>query len=270
MVKVMSKPINEPILRQATATLIKEVILSPPNSLGLVGPNGIGRKTLAQWIIRNIVGDPNLILEENQYCKLIGTENDISIKIEQIKPILEFVKLKTTGNNSLRRFVVIEDADMLTDDAQNSLLQLLEEPPVDTMIILLIQSMQEILPTIISRLQIITVKKPSKDQIRARFDINLKDFDRMYALADGLPGLLQSIVDDPTNHSLVTSLAQVRALLSKTTFERLVTINELSSDKKTAKDLLDVLTRLSKISIDSATKKGNAKLTLTDLFLNLV
>jgi len=292
----MPKAINEPILHHTTATLIKEVISSPPNSLGLVGPSGIGRKTLAQWIIRNIVGDPNLILEENQYCMLIGTENKISIKIEQIKSINEFVKLKTTGKNSLRRFVVIEDADLLTQDAQNALLRLLEEPPLDTMIILLIQNLQEILPTILSRLQTISVKKPSKDQIKAGFDINPKDFDRIYALADGLPGLLQSISDDPDNHSLVTSFARVRELLSKTTFERLVTINELSSDKKTTKDLLDVLTRLSKISIDSAAKKGddvaadkwlkiltgsvdaraaldrnaNAKLTLTDLFLNLV
>jgi len=72
------------------------------------------------------------------------------------------VKLKTAGKNNLRRFVIIEDADLLTDDAQNSLLQLLEEPPIDTMIILLIQNLQEILPTILSRLQIISVKKPSK------------------------------------------------------------------------------------------------------------
>jgi DNA polymerase-3 subunit delta' len=292
----MSKSINEPILHPSTASLINEVIASPPNSLGLVGPSGIGRKTLAQWIIRNIVGDPDLILEANQYCKLIGTENNISIKIEQIKPILEFVKLKTAGKNNLRRFVIIEDADLLTDDAQNSLLQLLEEPPIDTMIILLIQNLQEILPTILSRLQIISVKKPSKEQIKSVFNIDSKEFDKLYVLADGLPGLLQAIIDDPDNHTLIISLDVVRGLLTKTTFERLTTVNELSTDKIATKNLLDVLTRLSKVSIDSAVKKGdevaadkwlkiltgsvyakaalnrnaNAKLTLTDLFLNLV
>jgi DNA polymerase-3 subunit delta' len=253
----MSKSINEPILHPSTASLINEVIASPPNSLGLVGPSGIGRKTLAQWIIRNIVGDPDLILEANQYCKLIGTENNISIKIEQIKPILEFVKLKTAGKNNLRRFVIIEDADLLTDDAQNSLLQLLEEPPIDTMIILLIQNLQEILPTILSRLQIISVKKPSKEQIKSVFNIDSKEFDKLYVLADGLPGLLQAIIDDPDNHTLIISLDVVRGLLTKTTFERLTTVNELSTDKIATKNLLDVLTRLSKVSIDSAVKKGD-------------
>jgi len=128
------------------------------------------------------------------------------------------------------------------------------------------------------------------------FNIDSKEFDKLYVLADGLPGLLQAIIDDPDNHTLIISLDVVRGLLTKTTFERLTTVNELSTDKIATKNLLDVLTRLSKVSIDSAVKKGdevaadkwlkilagsvyakaalnrnaNAKLTLTDLFLNLV
>jgi hypothetical protein len=164
------------------------------------------------------------------------------------------------------------------------------------MIILLIENPNEILPTVMSRLQIISVKRPSKDQIKAAFDVPPKDFDRLYSIADGLPGTLVSIQENPDNHRLILALAKARELLAKTTFQRLTTINELSSDKKATKDLLDVLARLSKLSIDNAVKKGdeatankwlkileasvsakealnrnaNTKLTLTDLFLNLV
>jgi ABC-type protease/lipase transport system fused ATPase/permease subunit len=73
----MAKSDQEPVLHPATASLIKEVIATPPNSLGIVGPSGIGRRTLAQWIIRNIVGNPKLELDDNQYTKLIVTENGI-------------------------------------------------------------------------------------------------------------------------------------------------------------------------------------------------
>lgn len=292
----MPQSIQEPIMNPATAAKIKEVIATPPNSLGLVGPTGIGRKTLAQWIVRNIVDDPKLNLDDNQYCKVISTENNISIKDEQIEVINDFVKLKTLGKNNLRRFIVIDGADLLTVWSQNRLLRLLEEPPLDTMLILLIDNPKEMLPTVLSRLQIISVKKPSKEQIKNKFDISPKDFDRLYAMSDGLPGLLQSVSEDPDNHELMLALAKVRDLLTKTTFQRLTTINELSSDKIATKNLLDVLTRLSKVSMDSAvknddevavdkwlkilagsvnakealSKNANVKLTLTDLFLNLV
>jgi DNA polymerase-3 subunit delta' len=282
-------------MHPSTAKLLQEVIVAPPNSLGLIGSRGIGRTTLAQWLISNIAGDPTLQLENNQYCKLIVTENSISIKIDQIQTIHEFVKLKTIGKNDLRRFVIIENADLMTPDAQNSLLRLLEEPPLDTMIILTIENPQNIFPTVLSRIQTISIKKPSKDQLRGKFDITPTEFDKLYILADGLPGLLRSIKADD-NHPLIIALEKVRSLLSKKTYERLLDVNELSVDKSETKILLDVLSRMSKVSIDSAVKKGdevsvdrwlkilevsvkakdvldrnaNAKLTLTDLCLNLV
>ncbi len=292
----MADTLAEPVMNPATASQLKDVIAAPPNSIGLIGLAGIGRRTLAQWVIRSIVGDPKLVLDDNQYCKLIATKNNISIKDDQIKEIHDFVKLKTLGKKNLRRFVVIEGADLLTDKAQGRLLNLLEEPPLDTMIILLIENTTNFLTTVLSRIQLISVKKPSKEQLKSKFDINPKDFDKLYVLADGLPGLLQSILDDPDNHTLILSLDKVRNLLAKTTYERLISVNELSTDKNEVKILLDVMGRLSKVSIDAAVNKGderaadrwlkilersakakaalnanaNAKLTLTDLFLNLV
>jgi len=293
---MVAKSITQPIMHPATAGQLQSIIESPPNSLGLIGQTGIGRATLAEWLIRTIFDDPNLKLDNSQYSKLIVTDNNISIKIEQIHSINDFVKLKTSGSNAYRRFVVIDNADLMTPDAQNALLKLLEEPPKDTMIILTIENQENILPTVLSRIQIVTVRKPSKQQLQAHFDIASKDFDRLYILSDGLPGLLKSINDDPDDHPLIIALDKVRSLLSKKSYDRLISVNELSAEKSETKILLDVLGRMAKISINSAVAKNdgvstdrwlkilavstkarealnlnaNAKLTLTDLFLNLV
>jgi DNA polymerase-3 subunit delta' len=287
---------TDPIMHPVTKSLLLDVIAQPPNSLGLIGNSGLGRKTLAQWLIRNITNNPKIQLDDSQFTKLIVTDNNISIKIEQIHEINNFVKLKTTGTNDRRRFVVIDSADLLTDDAQNALLKLLEEPPLDTMIILTIENPENILPTVMSRIQAIPIKKPSKDQLKDQFGIATKDFDRLYVIADGLPGLLQSIQTDPDNHPLIVALQKVRSLLAKKTYDRLISVNELTVDKNETKILLDVLVRLAKVSINSSVNKAdelsadkwlkilnasvrarealglnaNPKLTLTDLFLNLV
>jgi len=292
----MVKTLSDPIIHPVTKSLLQEVLEQPPNSLGLMGTSGIGRKTIAQWLIRKITNNPKIDLGDSQFTKLIVSENNISIKIEQIHEINNFVKLKTAGTNDHRRFVVIDNADLLTDDAQNALLSLLEEPPLDTMIILTIENPENILPTVLSRIQTISIKKPTRDQLKGQFGIETKDFDRLYALTDGLPGLLQSIQDDPDNHPLTVALEKARDLLAKKTYDRLISINELTSDKNETKILLDVLVRLSKVSINTSVNKSdqlsadkwlkilsasvdarealrlnaNPKLTLTDLFLNLV
>ena len=54
--------------------------------------------------------------------------------------------------------VVLEDAGILTPEAQNALLKTLEEPPADALIILAASSDAQFLPTILSRCQIINLE----------------------------------------------------------------------------------------------------------------
>ena len=51
--------------------------------------------------------------------------------------------------------VIIEDAQLLTPEAQNALLKVLEEPPANTYIIMGTDTKDSLLPTILSRCQII-------------------------------------------------------------------------------------------------------------------
>jgi DNA polymerase-3 subunit delta' len=72
-----------------------------------------------------------------------------SIKIDQIRSLKEFAYVKPAL--SQRKVILIEETHLLTREAGNSLLKVLEEPPEDTHFILTSEKKESILPTILSR-----------------------------------------------------------------------------------------------------------------------
>lgn len=61
------------------------------------------------------------------------------------------------------KFGVVEYADRMNTSAQNALLKTLEEPPADTMLLLLTDKPQMLLPTIISRCGMVTLSSPPQE-----------------------------------------------------------------------------------------------------------
>lgn len=84
-----------------------------------------------------------------------------SIGIEEIKKIQKTLFLKPI--KSKIKAVIIEDAQLLTPEAQNALLKVLEEPPAQTIIVLGSASKEALLPTIHSRCQIIMLEDSKKE-----------------------------------------------------------------------------------------------------------
>jgi DNA polymerase III subunit delta' len=75
-----------------------------------------------------------------------------TIGIDQIRALRKTCSIKPTEN---RRVIVIAEADKMTTEAANSLLKLLEEPPDSTFLILTTSRPSSMLPTILSRCQVI-------------------------------------------------------------------------------------------------------------------
>jgi len=75
-----------------------------------------------------------------------------TIKIKQIRDIISDVAKKPFENGY--KTVIIEEADKLTQDAQDAFLKTLEEPPQHTVFMLLTENHNRILPTIVSRCQV--------------------------------------------------------------------------------------------------------------------
>lgn len=85
-------------------------------------------------------------------------ERNEKLGIAQVRKIKEHFSLKPFSATG--RGVVLEDTEVLTIEAQNALLKTLEEPPKDAVLILGAGSTANLLPTVLSRCQIIHLQDP--------------------------------------------------------------------------------------------------------------
>lgn len=99
----------------------------------------------------------------------IRTEGDSrQIKIGQIRDFRKDAYLKPIEAN--KKVYIIYDADLMTEEASNCLLKILEEPPKDVIIILISLNLSSLLPTIISRCQIIKFSQYAQEVDAERAD----------------------------------------------------------------------------------------------------
>lgn len=99
-----------------------------------------------------LVTDPtqSLVLLPSPDCLTISREAEKNfISIEQIRDLKEWIYLKPF--RSPQKIVFIPNASKMTIEAQNSLLKILEEPPLNSFIVLSCKNKRQLLPTVISR-----------------------------------------------------------------------------------------------------------------------
>ena len=155
-----------------------------------------------------------------------------SIGIDIVRKIKEILTLKPFGGNN--RLMVVKEMDKATLQAQNALLKILEEPPANTYIALTTKNVSALLPTIVSRCQLVTVKG-EKTKVMEDDNATLKllkgiiksspgqrlllaaQYSKTKEVAldilDQLLILLQSLLHDSTEIKLTTS--QIASTLAK-------------------------------------------------------
>lgn len=89
-------------------------------------------------------------------------EQGKSIKVDQVRELIQKVSL--TSHSSGYRVIIISPADALNINASNSLLKTLEEPPVNTVLILISDKPSKLMPTIRSRTQMVRFDLPTEEQ----------------------------------------------------------------------------------------------------------
>ena len=149
------------------------------HSYMFVGIQGIGKKIIAKEFAKNILclNQENKNSNTNCTCKScieFETNNNPdfsiiepdgnSIKIEQIRELQKRIQEKPIISNS--KVYIIDNADMMTQEAQNCLLKTLEEPPEYATIILIGSNENLFLPTIKSRCMILHFEPISNENIK--------------------------------------------------------------------------------------------------------
>jgi DNA polymerase-3 subunit delta' len=97
-----------------------------------------------------------LIQEGNHPDVRVVSPDGLSIKIDQVRGIQHDMSYKPRYDKGFR-ITVLENAEKMTQEAQNSFLKLLEEPPKNVVFILVTGNPQGLLPTVRSRCQLIRV-----------------------------------------------------------------------------------------------------------------
>ncbi len=80
------------------------------------------------------------------------------IKIDPVREVIRHVQFSTADGG--KKIVVFSEADRLTPEATNAFLKTLEEPPPDTLILLLSRSPEQLLDTVRSRCVRLTLFRP--------------------------------------------------------------------------------------------------------------
>ncbi len=95
-----------------------------------------------------------------------------NIKISQIREIVNFLSYTSSSKNKV---IYIKDADLMTIEAENSLLKILEEPGENNYFILSLPNKYRLPPTIISRCVTFNFKPEGLDYIRANIDFEVDE-----------------------------------------------------------------------------------------------
>lgn len=191
-----------------------------PQTILLSGPEGIGKATLARRFAATIVGDlarieaDDLSRPENATTiadreklpadkrsddpLLFASHPDFvtfppdgplrQISIQQMRALKDRAQYKPLKGRY--RVFLIDRLDRANEQAANSLLKTLEEPPEHLILVVTAQNPYDLLPTIRSRSVILALGRLSDAEMEAfARDRGLKDPARRLPLAAGSPGL---------------------------------------------------------------------------------
>lgn len=163
----------------------------------------------------DVIGEFREGYEENPYMSLqewftrISAENKQPvIPVEEAASILR--KLSYTSFEGSYRLMIIWMPEKMNNDTANKLLKILEEPPDKTVFILLSAQPDQLLPTIISRVQQLPLTPCANDVVvaalRREFDVGEPAAREAAVMADGNFGeACRLLEDNEDNVSLLSS-----------------------------------------------------------------
>ncbi len=180
-----------------------------PHSYIFKGPEGVGRKLFGRGFAAAInCRNPQGIAacgacsscikfhSGNHPDFLVITPDGGGIRISQVRKLSR--DLTYPPYESAMRVVILEDVHTMRQEAANSLLKTLEEPPENNLLILTAESSQEILATLTSRCQVVPFSRLDDDdtaKILENHGVEPGNAHLLAHLSGGSPGRALSLKD---------------------------------------------------------------------------
>ncbi|HOR23481.1 hypothetical protein KBB76_01600 [Candidatus Saccharibacteria bacterium] len=225
--------------------------LQPQQGLLLVAPNRSGKTTvlneLAACITKKQLGLVSVIEPE---------EDKKTIGIDSIRRLKQALKLKSKQP----RAVIIHNAGLLTPEAQNSFLKILEEPPKNVHFLLGVNNDTAILETIKSRVVIWRLVPPTKKQITDYFsEYPMQKIDKAIEISQKRAGLIKELLTKGSSSEVLESIELAKTILASDRFKRLLLVDELYKDPVKTSSLLEGLEIVCQAALKKSADSGLSK-----------
>jgi DNA polymerase-3 subunit delta' len=218
----------------------------------VTGLEHIGKSTLARTLAQalNCTGQP-VPCGQCRACKLIaaGKHPDLhlvapegnTLKIDQVRALQHDLALAPMEGRS--RVAILEGMDKATAEASNALLKTLEEPPPHVVLVLIAPEAEALLPTIVSRCQLVALRPLSVQAVHhalvERWGV---DDARAQTLAHLSGGRLGWAIMAAQDESVLARRAQLlddlARLAGQGRVERFAYAEEMAADSAAARETL--------------------------------
>lgn len=208
------------------------------------GIDGIGKFTIAKEFAKGLLCINETIKPcgECSACRTFDETNDLiivepdgnMIKVDDIRKMKDELMLKPITSN--RKIAIMNNAEVMNEQAQNALLKILEEPPEYVTIILVTSSKEKLLYTIKSRCTLFKFNPLSDEEVKEYFNNDVSDDLLTYSRGSiGTIIKLQENNDTDIIERLVSSLKYTSLI------DMMKEVNSLKEEKYVKENLQDVL-----------------------------
>jgi len=244
----------EILLSPSTQATVERIIANPPQGLLLEAPQGSGKGYLAKYLSLQLLGLGPKAQTAGKIITVMPEKGTIGI--DAIRGLQADLKLKMTSDHMPNRVIIIEDIAAMTGEAQNAFLKMLEEPPVGTILLLTAVQRHQVLPTILSRVQILEIHQPTKEQIAEFYTgkVPKEQVERNYHLSGGRMGLFAALNDQNEEHPLLASITLAKTLLRQEPYDRLVQLQSVT-ERQDVETLLEGLSIVIRAALHGAARQ---------------
>ena len=171
--------------------------------------------------------------------KLTAAEGKRGVGVEQVRSLATLLGMVAKRGGE-RRLVVVNDRFRFGAQAQNAFLKILEEPPEGVFFLILANSEDSFLDTIVSRSSVIKLGGPSAAEasefLVSGFGLNSADAKMIYLQSGGsVAEMLRLSADEPARKASLEILGDAKRFLTQDGYGRLVTINKYQNKSRSGK-----------------------------------